>query len=40
MNINGIESNLTIDDLIFAICRGGWPSSLNKKSKKSQLSAV
>ena len=33
----GCISSLTIDDLIFAACRGGWPSSLHKKSKKAQL---
>lgn len=30
-------SNLTIDELIFAICRGGWPRSLNLKSDKAKL---
>lgn len=34
---NGCESNLSIDDLIFAACRGGWPSSLSKKSRKAKL---
>ena len=34
---NGCESNLTIDQLIFAACRGGWPSSLQKKSDKAKL---
>ena len=29
INIDGIESDLTIDDLIFVACRGGWPDSLN-----------
>lgn len=33
----GCESTLSVDDLIFAACRGGWPSSLKKKSKKAQL---
>ena len=37
LNINGITSDLTIPDLIFAMCRGGWPESLNKKTKKQQL---
>lgn len=37
LNINGITSDLTIHDLIFAMCRGGWPESLNKKTKKQQL---
>ncbi len=31
LNIDGIESNLSIDELFFAMCRGGWPASLNKK---------
>lgn len=34
---NGCESNLSINDLIFAACRGGWPSSLSKKSDKAKL---
>lgn len=37
MNIDGIESNLTMDDLIFAACRGGWPDSINKKDDKDKL---
>ena len=40
LNIDGITSNLTIPDLIFAACRGGWPESLNKKTKKQQLAIV
>ena len=40
LNIDGIKSNLTITDLIFAACRGGWPESLNKKTKKQQLAIV
>ena len=40
LNIDGISSNLTITDLIFAACRGGWPESLNKKTKKQQLAIV
>lgn len=34
---NGCESNLSIDDLIFATCRGGWPSTLSKKSDLAKL---
>ena len=30
-------SNLSIDNLVFAACRGGWPSSLNKKTDKAKL---
>jgi hypothetical protein len=40
LNIDGLTSNLTIPDLIFAACRGGWPESLNKKTKKQQLAIV
>ena len=32
-----IESKLSIDSLIFAICRDGWPRSLNNKTPQSQL---
>ena len=38
--IDGIRSNLTIPDLIFASCRGGWPESLKKKTEKHQLAIV
>lgn len=37
LNINGMTSELTIPELIFAMCRGGWPESLNKKTEKQQL---
>lgn len=37
MNIDGVDSSLSVKDLIFAACRGGWPESLNKKSEKAQL---
>ena len=30
-------SNLSIDELIIAACRGGWPSTINKKNQKSKL---
>lgn len=30
-------SELSIDELIFAACRGGWPSSLGKKSDQAKL---
>ena len=35
--IDGMKSDLTYQDLLFAICRGGWPSSLLKSTKKAQL---
>lgn len=34
---DGCESDLSIDNLIFATCRGGWPSSIYKKSDKAKL---
>lgn len=34
---DGCMSNLSVDDVIFAACRGGWPSSIKKKSKESAL---
>ncbi len=37
ININNCESSLTIDDLIFAACRGGWPDSLNQKTPEGKL---
>ena len=37
MDIDGIETDLTMDDLIFAACRGGWPDSLNKINDDDKL---
>lgn len=37
LNINDCRSDLTMDDLIFAACRGGWPDALNQSSKEGQL---
>lgn len=34
------KSTLTMDDVAFAICRGGWPSSLDKKTRKAALRQV
>lgn len=36
-DIDGIASNLSIEDLVFAACRGGWPSSIKKKTEKARL---
>lgn len=33
----GCCSDLSIEQLIFSACRGGWPSSLRKKSDKAKL---
>ncbi|MDR2163726.1 MAG: DUF4143 domain-containing protein [Clostridiales Family XIII bacterium] len=37
MDIDGIASDLSLEGLVFAACRGGWPSSLNKRTKKAKL---
>jgi len=37
LDIDGIKSDLTIENLVFAACRGGWPSSLSKKTEKAML---
>jgi uncharacterized protein len=37
LNIDGIQSDLSIERLIFSACRGGWPSTLGKKSDKASL---
>lgn len=34
------ESSLTLEDVAFAICRGGWPKSLGKKTPKAALRQV
>jgi predicted AAA+ superfamily ATPase len=36
-DIDGAKSDLSIERLIFASCRGGWPASLNKKTDKTSL---
>lgn len=34
---DGCESEMSIEDIIFAICRGGWPKALNNKTERSKL---
>lgn len=36
-SFDGCKSDMTLDDIIFAICRGGWPIVLGIKTKKVQL---
>ena len=36
-NFDGCISTFSIDDLIFAVCRGGWPKSLSNKTERSKL---
>lgn len=33
----GCISNLSFEELVFAICRGGWPSTLNRNSDRAKL---
>lgn len=37
MDIDGISSPMTVEQLIFAACRGGWPESLDVASDKAKL---
>ena len=37
VDIDGLQSELTIENLIFAACRGGWPASLDDMSDKAKL---
>ena len=34
------ESHLSLEDIAFVTCRGGWPKAMNKKSQKSALRQV
>lgn len=36
-DIDGAMSQLSIEDLIFAACRGGWPASLDVMSRQAKL---
>lgn len=36
-DIDGLQSNLSIEALIFAACRGGWPASLDIESDEAKL---
>lgn len=37
MDIDGIFTALTIEELIFSACRGGWPAALRRKSDAAKL---
>lgn len=37
---DGCKSNLDIDGIIYALCRGGWPSTLKIKSDKAKLNVA
>ncbi len=37
VDIDGITSDMQIEDIIFAACRGGWPATANMKTDKAKL---
>ena len=37
MDINGIQSDLTMNELFFVACRGGWPNTITQKNDELKL---
>ena len=37
LDIDGIESDMSIEHLIFCACRGGWPATINIASDRAKL---
>lgn len=37
LDVDGVTSDLSIEGLIFAACRGGWPGALRRKSDAARL---
>ncbi len=37
IDIDGTTSDMAIEDIVFAACRGGWPAMFSAESKESQL---
>ncbi len=37
LDIDGVMSEMTVEKLIYASCRGGWPASLDVSSEQAQL---
>lgn len=37
LDIDGIQSDMTVEDLIFCACRGGWPATMNIKKESARL---
>jgi predicted AAA+ superfamily ATPase len=37
LDIDGVTSDLSLENLVFAACRGGWPSSLSRRTEKAML---
>ncbi len=40
LDIDGITSDMQVEDIIYAACRGGWPATLNVQSSKGKLSVA
>lgn len=38
LDVDGITSDMKVEDLVNAACRGGWPASLSGRSMKAKLS--
>lgn len=36
-SFEGCKSDMTLDDVIYTICRGGWPGALQSKTESAQL---
>lgn len=37
LDIDGIASDMQVEDLVFAACRGGWPAAVNLKTDRARL---
>lgn len=37
MNIDGIQSSTTVEGLIYAVCRGGWPATFKCRTDRARL---
>ena len=37
LDIDGVLSDLSIDELVFAACRGGWPATLSRSTNNAKL---
>lgn len=37
LDIDGMPSDMSVEDLIFAACRGGWPAALRPMSRQAKL---
>ncbi len=37
LDIDGLISNLSVENLVFAACRGGWPGALRRRSDAARL---